>query len=93
MRPDLSELAQRMENDRSQVRVEMHHLAGGGAGSPVASLELRAKANALVLRATQAALTASKGAGFVHPHPAQRWARQRCSFSSGPARDLPPRQH
>ena len=41
---------------------------------------LRAKANALVLRATQAALTACKGVGFVHPHPAQRWARQALFF-------------
>jgi butyryl-CoA dehydrogenase len=79
-RPDLVELADRMEADRLFVREEMHRLAGGGTGSPVAALELRAKANALVLRATQAALTACKGAGFVHPHPAQRWARQALFF-------------
>ena len=79
-RPDLSELANKLEADRTRVRHEMHHLAGGGAGSPVAALELRALANALVLRATQAALTACKGAGFVHPHPAQRWARQALFF-------------
>jgi hypothetical protein len=58
----------------------MHRLATTVAASPVAALELRAKANALVLRATQAALTACKGAGFVHPHPAQRWARQALFF-------------
>jgi hypothetical protein len=33
-----------------------------------------------VLRATQAALTASKGTGFLRSHPAQRWARQALFF-------------
>jgi alkylation response protein AidB-like acyl-CoA dehydrogenase len=79
-RPELADLATRIEAGRTGLRDEMHHLAAGGAGSPVAALELRAKANALVLRATQAALTACKGAGFVHPHPAQRWARQALFF-------------
>ena len=58
----------------------MHRLAAGGPAGPTGALELRAKANALVLRATQAALTACKGVGFVHPHPAQRWARQALFF-------------
>jgi hypothetical protein len=80
LRPDLAELAERLEADRTEVRAEMHRLAGGGPSAPTASLDLRAMANALVLRATQAALTACKGAGFVHPHPAQRWARQALFF-------------
>jgi alkylation response protein AidB-like acyl-CoA dehydrogenase len=79
-RPELTELAGKLEADRSRVRTKMHHLAEGGAGTPVAALELRARANALVLRATQAALAACKGVGFVHPHPAQRWARQALFF-------------
>jgi hypothetical protein len=41
---------------------------------------LRARANVLALRATQAALTANKGAGFVRPHAAQRRARQALFF-------------
>ena len=41
---------------------------------------LRARANSLVLRATQAALTASKGSGFLRQHPAQRWALQALFF-------------
>ena len=80
LRPDLTELAGKLEAGRVRVRDEMHRLATCAAATPVANLELRAKANALVLRATQAALTASKGAGFVHPHPAQRWARQTLFF-------------
>jgi alkylation response protein AidB-like acyl-CoA dehydrogenase len=78
-RPELRPLAERLEGGRRAVREEMHRLTGGG-GTPEAALALRAKANALVLRATQAALTASKGAGFVRPHPAQRWARQALFF-------------
>jgi alkylation response protein AidB-like acyl-CoA dehydrogenase len=41
---------------------------------------LRARANAFVLRATQYALAAAKGTGFVRTHPAQRWARQALFF-------------
>ncbi len=41
---------------------------------------IRAEANALVLRATQAFLTARKGSGFVRDEPAQRWARQALFF-------------
>jgi len=41
---------------------------------------LRADANRLVVRAAQAALTASKGAGFVRGHPAERLARESLFF-------------
>ena len=57
----------------------MLRLAGAG-GKPQEMAALRARANALVLRATQTALTAAKGVGFVRPHPAQRWARQALFF-------------
>ena len=39
-----------------------------------------AAANQLALGATQSALTASKGAGFLRGHPAGRWARQALFF-------------
>jgi hypothetical protein len=57
----------------------MHALLDEGA-APKSAFSLRARANALALRATQAALTASKGTGFVRPHPAQRRARQALFF-------------
>jgi alkylation response protein AidB-like acyl-CoA dehydrogenase len=79
-RPELRELAGRLEQSRTAVRREMHRLAGGGIAAPDAALNLRARANALVLRATQTALTTAKGSGFVRPHPAQRWARQALFF-------------
>jgi alkylation response protein AidB-like acyl-CoA dehydrogenase len=80
IRPDLAELADKLGAEQLRLREEMHRLAEGGPSAPTAALDLRARANALVLRATQAAVTACKGAGFVHPHPAQRWARQALFF-------------
>jgi hypothetical protein len=42
--------------------------------------ELRQRANSLVLRSTQAALAAAKGAGYVVGHPAGRWCREALFF-------------
>jgi alkylation response protein AidB-like acyl-CoA dehydrogenase len=42
--------------------------------------DLRARANSIVLRATQASLAAAKGAGFVAGHPAGRWCREALFF-------------
>jgi alkylation response protein AidB-like acyl-CoA dehydrogenase len=61
------------------LREQLHQLAREGADAQAAS-NLRAKVNALVLRVTQFALAASKGAGFLRSHPAQRWARQAMFF-------------
>ena len=53
-------------------------LAGG---EPVCTNdELRAQANSIVLRATQAALAAAKGTGYVVGHPAGRWCREALFF-------------
>ncbi|MGZ3472495.1 MAG: acyl-CoA dehydrogenase, partial [Isosphaeraceae bacterium] len=51
-----------------------------GERDTVAASQIRAQANALVLRATQAYLTARKGSGFLRSEPAQRWARQALFF-------------
>jgi hypothetical protein len=53
--------------------------AEGRADAP-APPALRARANDLVLRCTQAFLTARKGSGFLLADPAQRWARQALFF-------------
>lgn len=42
--------------------------------------QIRSQANALVLKSTQAYLTARKGTGFLRNEPAQRWARQALFF-------------
>jgi alkylation response protein AidB-like acyl-CoA dehydrogenase len=78
-RSELRANADRLEQTRQSVRQALHQLAEGGS-TPDAATSLRARANALVLRATQAALTASKGTGFLRQHPAQRWARQALFF-------------
>jgi alkylation response protein AidB-like acyl-CoA dehydrogenase len=78
-RPQLVEDAGRLRETHTALRQEMHQLAAGD-GTPERALGLRARANTLVLAATQAALTASKGAGFLRSHPAQRWARQALFF-------------
>lgn len=78
-RPEWAEVAGRLQRTRDEVRAGMLRIAASG-GKPEETAALRALANALVLRATQAALTAAKGVGFVRPHPAQRWARQALFF-------------
>jgi alkylation response protein AidB-like acyl-CoA dehydrogenase len=78
-RPELAMTAERLTHIRQHVIEEMHHYAETGC-TPEAAAALRARANTLVLRATQAALTASKGTGFLKQHPAQRWARQAMFF-------------
>jgi hypothetical protein len=78
-RQELRTSAERLEHNLQSLRQEMHQLAEGGM-TPEAAAALRGGANALVLRATQSALTASKGAGFLRQHSAQRWARQALFF-------------
>ncbi|HEV3083525.1 MAG TPA: acyl-CoA dehydrogenase family protein [Gemmataceae bacterium] len=78
-RPELKTTAERLDYTRQNLRAEMHKLAEDG-GTAEAAAGLRARANTLALRSTQAALTASKGTGFLRQHPAQRWARQAMFF-------------
>ena len=54
--------------------------AAEGGIEPADRDRLRAHANGLVVRAAQAALTASKGAGFVTGHPAERLVRESMFF-------------
>lgn len=78
-RPELRSVAERTEATRQTLWKELLQLAEGKEASEQAA-SLRGKANTLVLQATQAALTASKGTGFLRQHPAQRWARQAMFF-------------
>ncbi|MEM6655842.1 MAG: acyl-CoA dehydrogenase family protein, partial [Planctomycetota bacterium] len=56
-------------------------LMAAARGEPACSNEsLRQRANSLVLRATQAALAAAKGAGYVAGHPVGRWCREALFF-------------
>jgi butyryl-CoA dehydrogenase len=77
-RPYLNEMLERLSRAYVRLQGELHGLIG--TTSPEAASDVRAKANTLVLRATQSALTTAKGVGFVHPHLAQRLARQAMFF-------------
>jgi butyryl-CoA dehydrogenase len=78
-RPELTPFAERFEEALAAARRRMMELAGTSAETD-AVFAFRAASTGLVLRATQAALTVAKGAGFAVPHPAQRWARQALFF-------------
>jgi alkylation response protein AidB-like acyl-CoA dehydrogenase len=77
-RDDLLQPADALRTEWNALVSDLSSLAGGVR---VCSTEqLRARANSLVLRATQAALVAAKGAGFVEGHPAGRWCRESLFF-------------
>jgi alkylation response protein AidB-like acyl-CoA dehydrogenase len=78
VRPELRDTSESLRRQHADLRAEMHVLVDAQPGEQAVSL--RARANKLVLGATQAALTASKGTGFLRQHPAQRWARQALFF-------------
>jgi alkylation response protein AidB-like acyl-CoA dehydrogenase len=79
LRTDLLAGALSLRRQQGELRDTMHRLLAGALPAEE-TMTLRARANTLVLGATQAALTASKGTGFLLRHPAQRWARQALFF-------------
>jgi alkylation response protein AidB-like acyl-CoA dehydrogenase len=78
-RSDLTAVAERFQRARAAARAHLHALATT-TPTQEAVIALRVKCTRLALQATQVALTAAKGTGFVRPHPAQRWARQALFF-------------
>ena len=77
-RPALAAHARRFEAILAAARRRLHSLVGSPPSD--AALALRVECTRMALQATQAALLAAKGAGFVVPHSAQRWARQALFF-------------
>jgi alkylation response protein AidB-like acyl-CoA dehydrogenase len=77
-RPDLSEPTANLRQDHTELERDLLGTAGGDNVCPAD--ELRARANSLALRSTQAALAAAKGAGYVQGHPAGRWCREALFF-------------
>jgi alkylation response protein AidB-like acyl-CoA dehydrogenase len=77
-RPDLTPATDSLRHQWSQLRDDLVQVA---AGQPICSnATLRTRANSLVLRATQATLSAAKGAGYVVGHPVGRWCREALFF-------------
>ncbi len=80
VRPDLEPIAERLGSECSELIAALFRLTDGDSDCNWTASDLRQRANSLVLRSTQAALTAAKGAGFVATHPAGRWAREALFF-------------
>jgi alkylation response protein AidB-like acyl-CoA dehydrogenase len=82
-RPDLVPIWQPLadECDAIEATIARAIAAGPGADDPALSSEaIRTRANSLALRSTQALLAASKGAGFVAGHFAERAVREAMFF-------------
>jgi len=77
-RGTLADPADALAAERDQLDSDMLALAAGI--SVCTNDELRTRANSLALRASQAALAAAKGAGYVVGHPAGRWCREALFF-------------
>ena len=79
VRTDLADGAARFLEVAQEARNRLHRFAESETASPEV-MALRVDCTLLALRASQTALTTSKGAGFIAPHPVQRWARQALFF-------------
>ena len=78
-RPELELIATKLCKDCEDLQRKLFDLANGKAEA-ISAADLRQHANSLVLRSSQAALSAAKGAGFMATHPAGRWAREAMFF-------------
>src|SRR5262249_7622228 len=77
-RKELVEATDGLDSELESLQRDLLALAAGRPNC--SSDEVRARANSLALRSTQAALAAAKGAGFVSGHPAGRWCREALFF-------------
>ncbi len=78
-RPEIVAATKAIETEVSELQSLLLTLAGHRP-SRLSASELRSKANSLSLRATQAALTVSKGAGFAADSEIGRWAKEALFF-------------
>lgn len=78
LRPALGSVSDKLCSDVQRLRNSLTQLIVGKSEMTVS--QIRHQANGLVLRTTQAALQAAKGAGYVQGHPAGRWAREALFF-------------
>lgn len=77
-RHELRAAVDQLQRSADELESDLMALA---IGNEVCSTgELRHRANRLALQSTQATMTAAKGAGYVHGHPAGRWCREALFF-------------
>ena len=80
-RPDLKPGVEAFQDQLATTTKELLEIAKGSQGNPACNKEeIRTSANSLAIRATQAALVAAKGAGYVEGHPVGRWCRESLFF-------------
>ena len=82
-RKDLKSVVDPFVEEWTELRQDLYAAARGEAtaGTPRLTNEsIRGRANSLAMRSTQALLAASKGAGFVTGHPAERGVREAMFF-------------
>jgi len=82
-RPDLVEIYEPLNAECIAIFDDMMSAVRSdtaASDSPPSAESIRRRANSLVLRAAQAYLAASKGAGFVAGHPAERAVREAMFF-------------
>lgn len=77
-RADLATPAAALRAEWHELRRDLLALAAGREACTGDAL--RSRANSLALRASQAALAAAKGSGYVLGHPAGRWCREALFF-------------
>jgi len=80
-RPDLQEFVVPLQTECDRLTTELRLAATGDHPAGSAAVEhLRRQANSLVLRSAQSWLAATKGAGYVSGHPAERAVRESMFF-------------
>lgn len=80
-RPELAEFVEPLENEAVELSRMLRKSANNGDQAVVQDAEdLRRRANSLVMRSAQAWLAATKGAGFIAGHPAERAVRESMFF-------------
>jgi alkylation response protein AidB-like acyl-CoA dehydrogenase len=76
-RADLQQAAAALQAEHERL---LDDLLAAARGETHSKELVRQRANSLVLRSTQAALSAAKGSGYVVGHPAGRWCREALFF-------------
>jgi alkylation response protein AidB-like acyl-CoA dehydrogenase len=77
-REELCEPTGELAREINQLETQLLRAAGGDPDYDAS--DIRGAANHLVIRTTQAAMTAAKGAGFIEGHPVGRWCREALFF-------------
>lgn len=78
LRTNLAQTYSALEEQFETIKGRLKQVADG---VPICSNEeIRTEANSLVLRATQSALVAAKGTGYVAGHPVGRWCQEALFF-------------